>query len=263
MAPSEVWVAFADIPLASRFADSERVAEGPIQEERKMKKLASITTLFVLVLVLAPQVSSGQTAAFNFTPIPAGDVQQGWTGNLASLFDVAAGSSITISDLGIFNQSGTGYITGKVEVVLYNVTTGLQVSQIVTFGPTTQYTAQGYAVYQAIAPVTLGPGDYAVDAVGFGPADTNGNNGFPPEPAPTDNTFGGTLSFPTNPSSFYDYNTSLDLPTIPDPHIYEAGNFEVVPEGGASWLYLLLAGAVCFGAMAFGSRNRLGSHASA
>jgi hypothetical protein len=35
------------------------------------------------------------------------------------------------------------------------------------------------------------------------------------------------------------------------------------PEGGASWLYLLLAGAVCFGAILFGSRDGLGSRTSA
>src|ERR1035438_10621900 len=128
---------------------------GPIQEERKMKKLPLIAALFFLALVLAPRVSSSQTPVFNFTPIPAGDVQQGWPGNLASLFTVT-GSTITISDLGIFNQSGTGYITGTVEVALFNVGTGLQVGQTVTFGPATQYTAQGYAVYQAITPVTLG-----------------------------------------------------------------------------------------------------------
>ena len=231
-----------------------------------MKKLALIATLFVLVL--ASRVSSGQTAAFNFSPIVGDATQQGWTGNLASLFNVAAGSSITISDLGIFNQSGTGYITGRAEVVLYNVTTGLQVSQIVTFGPTTQYTAQGYAVYQAITPVILGPGDYAVDAVGFSSTDTNGNNGFSGDPTPTDNTLGGALSFPT-PGSLYDTNTTLDLATISDPHLYEAGNFEIsslngvsVPEGGAAGLYLLLAGGACFGAMFF-SRNRFANLASA
>jgi hypothetical protein len=36
-----------------------------------------------------------------------------------------------------------------------------------------------------------------------------------------------------------------------------------VPEGGAAFMYLLLAGASCFGAMFFGARNRLGNRASA
>ena len=228
-----------------------------------MRKLPLVGSIIALALLLAPQVSSSQTAAFNFTPIPAGDVQQGWPGNLASLFTVTTDNSITISDLGIFNQSGTGFITGTVNVALFNVTTGKQVGQTVTFGPSTPYTAQGYAVYQQlILPVTLGPGNYAVDAVGFSAADTNANTGFPPEPGPVFNTFGGVLSFPT-PGSFYDGNTSLDLANISDPHIYEAGTFEVshVPEGGASLLYLLLAGAACFGGMTFGSRNGLANRA--
>jgi hypothetical protein len=36
-----------------------------------------------------------------------------------------------------------------------------------------------------------------------------------------------------------------------------------VPEGGAAFMYLLLAGASCFGVMFFGARNRLGNRASA
>jgi hypothetical protein len=31
----------------------------------------------------------------------------------------------------------------------------------------------------------------------------------------------------------------------------------VTPEGGAAMMYLLLAGATCFGAMLFSSRNRM------
>ena len=37
----------------------------------------------------------------------------------------------------------------------------------------------------------------------------------------------------------------------------------LAPEGGASALYLLLAGSVCFGAMRLGSRNQLESYATA
>jgi hypothetical protein len=33
-------------------------------------------------------------------------------------------------------------------------------------------------------------------------------------------------------------------------------NVMVVPEGGAAWMYLLLAGAPCFGAVFFHSRNK-------
>jgi len=36
-------------------------------------------------------------------------------------------------------------------------------------------------------------------------------------------------------------------------------HYAFLPEGGATWIYLLLAGAVCFGAMSFSSRNRLGT----
>jgi hypothetical protein len=172
--------------------------------------------------------------------------------------------SVTISDLGVFNQSGTGYITGTIQVALFNVTTDQQITATVTFGPDTGYTAESNAVYQSITPITLGPGTYAVDAVGFSGTDTNGNNGFPGPPAdptPGFDTFGGALSFPT-PGSFYDSNHSLDLANISDPHLYEAGTFEVsaVPEGGASSLYLLLAGLCCFGAI-FASRKQLASRA--
>jgi hypothetical protein len=193
--------------------------------------------------------ASTLTPAFDFTPI-IGATQQGWPGNLASLFVVAPGHTVTISDLGVFNQSGTGFITGTIKVALFNVTTDLQISPTVTFGPNVSYTPVSYAVYQSITPVTLGPGTYAVDAVGFSASDTNGNNGFGGDPTPGFNTFGGALTFPT-PGSFYDSNTSLDLANISDPHLYEAGNFEVsaVPEGGSALGFLLLAAAVTLGAM--------------
>jgi hypothetical protein len=48
-----------------------------------------------------------------------------------------------------------------------------------------------------------------------------------------------------------------------DYNIYTGGGNFSAPEGGASLLYLLIAGAACFGGIIFSSRNRLGSHASA
>lgn len=78
---------------------------------------------------------------------------------------------------------------------------------MVTFaGP---YTVVGNDVFQAITPIVLGPGTYAVDAVGFSSSDPNGNINLG-SPGPTLNTGGGALSFT---GAAYDSNTTIDNPT--------------------------------------------------
>jgi hypothetical protein len=227
---------------------------------------------------LAPEISKGQSVVFNFTQ-PLGYQVQGWTGNLATLFTVNS-ANVTVDDLGIYNGSDTDYVPGtdSIEVGLYNITTSTQIGPTVTFAPSTPYTQQGYALFQTITPVTLTAGDlYEVDAVGYSSADPNGNSQGGTYSWGGD-TLGGALSFPgslppayANPAwgsppalSVFDYSTTttLDFPTgtnggNPDGHSYEAGTLiATVPEGGASLLYLLMAGAACFGSIFFASSCR-------
>jgi hypothetical protein len=60
------------------------------------------------------------------------------------------------------------------------------------------------------------------------------------------------LTFSATPNNGGDSTTGIDAPSITQ-----------VPEGGAAWLYLLLAGAACFGAMAFTPRGKLSGRAQA
>jgi hypothetical protein len=227
----------------------------PFQEERKMKKLPLLVALLALV---------GGLQAYSqivYTD-PAGQGKQNFGGNLALNFTV--NTPVTVDALGVFNATGTGYITGPIDVDIYDLTTSTVVASAIFQG---QYTPQGYDVFTPITLVTLAPGSYEVDAVGFGNSDLNGNLNSGSSTGPILNNLGGALTFT---GAAWDYNTVLDFPTAcstcqaapAQDSQFDAGTLEV-PEGGAAWLYLLLAGAASIGAVLFASRSRLGSHAKA
>ena len=88
---------------------------------------------------------------------PAGQGTQNWYGNLALTFTV--NSPITVDELGVFNASGNGIITKPIDVGIYNNSTGTLLTSVIFSGT---YTPQGYDVFQAITPITLGPGSYEV-----------------------------------------------------------------------------------------------------
>src|ERR1035441_8630324 len=120
-----------------------------------MKKISILAALFLFVGGLQ---AFGGAIVYND---PAGQGTQNFNGNLANFFTV--NTSVTVDALGVFNASGGGYITGPIQVGLYDVTTSTQVGPTVTFQG--QYTPQGlgYDVFQSITPVTLAPGLYEVD----------------------------------------------------------------------------------------------------
>jgi hypothetical protein len=183
--------------------------QGPIQEERKMKKFSLALLAIATALAISP-VASAQTYDFTFTGANSGpDANAVGTGTL----EVGAGDVVTS-------------ITG---------------------------TFDGYAITGLVS--------YA-----------GNDNVFVPSGSPSYFDFQG-LSFAANSidyNLFYDGSTGTYIldsgsnpggyPTPSTPITFSATE---VPEGGASLLYLLLAGAGCFGAKFFSSRNRLGSRASA
>jgi hypothetical protein len=157
---------------------------------------------------------------------------QSWGGNLALNFNVL--SPINVTGLGIFNASGSGTISGTIQVVIYNTGTSTQVTPVATFHGNYTPSALGFDVFQSISPVLLGVGSYQVDAVGFNSiGDPNGNINTGSSTGPLLNS-GGSLSFT---GAGYDASSTLDNPTTcvgcqATPAQYsqfDAGTFEFLP----------------------------------
>ena len=175
---------------------------------------------------------------------PGGSGNQAWGGNLA--LDFTVNSAITVSAMGVFNAAGAGLIAGTLQVAIFNTGTNTQVTPTVTFHGA--YTPTGFDVFQSITPVTLGPGNYLVDAVGFSASDLNGNLNLGGS-GPALNTGGGLLSFT---GAGWDSNSTLDEPLTcaickaapsPQNRQFDAGTFQFsalssVPEPGTAGLIL-------------------------
>jgi hypothetical protein len=167
-------------------------------------KLSSLAALTACLLFLA----SGAFASSIPYSDPANSGTQAWSGNLALDFNV--NSSITISQMGVFNAAGNGIITGFIDVAIFNTNTGVMVpGTLAVFHGAYATGGLGYDVFQHITPVTLGPGSYGVVAVGFSGNDLNGNINFLTSGPLLDN-LGGKLTFT---GASYDGNITLDNPT--------------------------------------------------
>jgi len=182
--------------------------------------LTIFSTLFGLFAVIPAQAD---IVAYQD---PASQGTQPWEGNLTLDFSVT--STITVTALGVFNANGNG-ITGPIQVAIFNNSTLAEVTPVVTFSGTAAPPTGTFDVFQSIAPVVLGPGSYAVDAVGFGPNDLNGNLNTGSSSGPTLNG-GGALTFT---GAGYDSSTSLDDPlpsTCPSctANQFDAGTFKYV-----------------------------------
>jgi hypothetical protein len=172
-------------------------------------------------------------------------------GNLALTFDVL--TPITVVDLGVFNASGSGTITGSIQVAIYDTVSNTLVTPIVTFSGLFTPAGLGFDVFQAITPVVLGVGSYEVDAVGFSADDPNGNLAAG-STGPILNDDGGALAFT---GAMFDGSSTLDDPTSScdscDPlpaqaSQFDAGTFQIAgptdtPEPG--FFGVLAASLIC------------------
>jgi len=166
----------------------------------KMKRLS----VFFGLLALAGTVPA-RADNIAYTD-PASQGAQGYGDNLALNFNVL--SPTTVTELGVFNASGSGTITGTIQVVIYNTATNTAVTPVVAFSGNYTPAGLGYDVFQAITPVVLGVGSYEVDAVGFSASDPNGNMSIGSS-GPKLNDFAGSVAFT---GASYDGSPTLDDP---------------------------------------------------
>lgn len=186
---------------------------------------------------------------------PAGQGTQDYGGNLALTFSVL--SPITVVDLGIFNASGSGVVTGSVQVAIYNTGTDTMVTPVVTFSGA--YTPAGFDVFQAITPVVLAAGSYEIDTVGFSGADLNGNLNTGSSTGPILNNDGGAIAFT---GAAYDGSATLDDPATctgcqapPAQYAqFDAGTFEIASSAPEPSFFGVLA--VGLAGLLFANRRR-------
>ena len=131
--------------------------------------LGIFSALFGLLIVLPAQADD---LAYND---PAGQGTQDFPDNLA--LDFTVNSTITLTSLGVFNADGGTSFDGTetAYVAIFNNSDPTTPVEVVAFTPGATYSTDGslgYDLFQAITPVVLGPGSYAVDVVGL---TTNGN----------------------------------------------------------------------------------------
>ena len=233
-------------------------------DRTSLEYFPEITIKKILLIVLALTAASAfsqsiPVANYNFTadgnifPIPCADLPCSYSVGAITAWTTGPGSGQS----GLFAPS-SAYFNG------YNGLTPIAYSN----GPTISQTVGATVVAGDTYTLTVDIGDRAdcCDYVG-GANLTVGDNSY---------NASGTYALPGNFSVWTATFTgtaadagdpiTINLTTAPGS---EQGDFsdvtltQSVPEGGAAWLYLLLAGAASFGAMLFASRSRLGSRAQA
>lgn len=112
---------------------------------------------------------------------PADVGNQQWTGSLGEDFTV--NSPIIVDALAVYD-SGQDGIIGLLTVAIFD-SSGAQVTPTATFTGTTGFYSGG-DLFQNIAPVTLGPGNYSLTVAGWGPnaPNLNGNANCVGSPCP-------------------------------------------------------------------------------
>jgi hypothetical protein len=206
---------------------------------------------FKRILTICGVLALAATSAFadigyigqnNGTVIPP---LQPWAGPLGMDFDV--NTAITITYMGVYNAFAPTdpQLVSPLEVAIFNRNNqNIVAGTDTTFQASTTYTrlpGDVYDLFQSITPVTLGPGDYSVVAVGFTTSQPNGNQGFAGGVGATEGITNSSISYVG--ASRYDYTPGLYLPTVVDggpADRYDAGTF-ATPEPGFYSIFAVFA----------------------
>ncbi len=212
-----------------------------------MKTVRSLTV--ATTLSLAGALQSHAAIAYG---IPAGTAgTQAYNGALGNDFDVVSTTGISVTRLGVFDDSSDG-LNSTITVGIFDRTDGSLVGSSIAFSGADGSLEGGTRFATLLSPISLPVGfQGSVVAQGYNGSEQNGNAGTGSTVGTTDDG-GGAISFVGGsrfgPGGVFAYPTSVDGGPA---NRYHAGNFDydIIPE--PSCLALLL-GAFGF----FGLRRR-------
>lgn len=153
---------------------------------------------------------------------------------------------VTINKLGAFTNGNSA-----IAVTLYKLTSVTTGSAIAAASVAGAPDAGSNYAFTAIAPITLGPGLYQINARYIDPANGNYNPNSGNTATVLFNTYGGKLAFA---GSYYNYTGTNSIATTLDgvsQLSYGAGTFNAVPEP-QTWALLVLG----FGMVGIAARRR-------
>jgi hypothetical protein len=229
-----------------------------------LKPLILVVSALALLMGRSGQTHASQIAYDNNASVPGAGIQD-WRGNLG--LDFTVNQAITVVALGVFdngipaNLLGSDQTIGGVTVGIFNLNTSTLVAPSAVITPATFGSQINGDAFVAVAPFSLGPGNYSV--VSFN--DPNYNSGFTGVTAATLNNGGGSINFNVATAlSRYDSGGTFDLPPagggnsgvgnfMPVPR-FDAGTFAFNPEVATpepASIALLVSGFFAIGAFQF------------
>jgi hypothetical protein len=232
------------------------------------KPLILIVSALALLMGRSGRAHASTIAYDNNASVPVAGIQD-WHGNLG--LDFTVNKTISVVGLGAFdngipaNLLGSNQTIGGVTVGIFNLTTSTLVAPIAVITPANFGSQINGDAFVAVAPFSLGPGNYSV--VSFN--DANYNSGLTNVTAATLNNGGGSINFNV-PTAFsrYDSGATFDLPPTgggssgagnfrPVPR-FDAGTFEFVNTPEPASIALLVSGCFAIGGFSFVRRRSAG-----